>query len=345
MPGAHAARTCLLCSGTRIQHARSVGVGNVHTIRCVIFVMVGLSSNGNILIVNALMLNEINLLHAMLATPLRQLPTPLCLRPPRGPYLPCLLPFPLPLIQRDRGKGARLLVLVTLLVDNINEPRVSSPTSMPSRGHGEGGRDTPNVGNGEREASPTSLASAGGREKPPRSQPDTLDEKLNSSPTKLSPNRPSTRHVDDWDDNGAYSPPSPTSLHPCTKRKREERGRPTDQARVADFYEKSARRLSAHRERPRPHSRDRHVAPACPPAVSSRAGSARKEFAHPLGPNPPLRCAHRVRQTCGPPAKQSYPPQLCRQLSLATNSSPQSLLRAGTGHAARSIPAPAAAQG
>ena len=82
MPGAHAARTCLLCSGTRIQHARIVGVGNVHTIRCVIFVMVGLSSNGNILIVNALMLNEINHLHAMLVTPLRQLPTPLCLRPP-----------------------------------------------------------------------------------------------------------------------------------------------------------------------------------------------------------------------------------------------------------------------
>ena len=207
MPGAHAARTCLLCSGTRIQHARSVGVGNVHTIRCVIFVMVGLSSNGNILIVNACMLNEINLLHTMLATPLRQLPTPLCLRPPRGPYLPCLLPFPLPPPSEGSGEGSEAPSVSNIISDNLNAPRVSSPTSMPSRGHGEGGRDTPKVGNGEREASPTSLASAGGREKPPRPQPDALDEKLNSSPTKFRPNCSSTHHVDDWDENGTYRPP------------------------------------------------------------------------------------------------------------------------------------------
>ena len=206
MPGAHAARTCLLCSGTRIQHARSVGVGNVHIILYVIFVMVGLSSNGNILIVNALMLNEINLLHAMLAIPLRQLPTPLCLRPPRGPYLPCLLPFPL-LLQRDRGKGARLLVLVTLIVRILMNHVCLPPPPCP-----RGGMER---GDGEREASPTSLASGGGGgEKPPRPQPDTLDEKLNSSPNKFRPNLPSTHHVDDWEENGAYHPPLlPPSIH------------------------------------------------------------------------------------------------------------------------------------
>ena len=47
MADAHAARTCRLCSGTRIQHAFSVGVGNVLMILRVIFVMIGQSINGS----------------------------------------------------------------------------------------------------------------------------------------------------------------------------------------------------------------------------------------------------------------------------------------------------------
>ena len=179
---------------------------------------------------------------------------------------PTSLPPPPP--SEGSGEGSEAPSVSNIISDNLNEPLVSSPTSIPSRGHGEGGRDTPKVGNGEREASPTSLASAVGREKPPRPQPDTLDEKLNSSPTKFRPNRPSTHHVDDWDNNGAYRPPSLTSLHPRNKRKREEKGWPIDQAQAADFYEKSASRLSPHREHPRSPRGAR------PPAVSSHAGSA-----------------------------------------------------------------------
>ena len=194
--------------------------------------------------------------------------------------LPTYLPPPPP--SEGSGEGSEAPSVSNINSDNLNEPHVSSPTSMPSWGHGEGGRDTPKVGNGEREASPTSLASAGGREKPHRPQPDTLDEKVNSSPTKFRPNRPSTHHVDDWDENGAYRPPppSPTSLHPRNKKKREERGRPIDQARAADFYEKSARRLSPHRARPRPHGRDRHVAPARPRSPPVRAAPAESSRIH-----------------------------------------------------------------
>ena len=167
MTDAHASRTCRLCSGAHIQHVISVGVGNVRMILRVIFVMVGLSSNGNIIIVNALMLNKINLLHAMLVTPLRQLPTPLCLRPPRGPYLPCLLPFPFPLLRRDRGKGARLLVLVTLIVKILMNHVCLPLPPCPRRGMERGG-GTPLrsvMGNGRLPPLP-SLRRGGGRSPP-----------------------------------------------------------------------------------------------------------------------------------------------------------------------------------
>ena len=102
--------------------------------------------------------------------------------------------------------------------------------------------------------------------------------------------------------------------------------------------------LSPHRERPRPHSRNRHVAPARPRSPPVRAAPAESSRIH-WGLTRPYNAHTELGKRCGPPAKRSYPPQLCRQFSLATNSSPQSLSGAGTGHAARSIPAPAAAQG
>ena len=76
----------------------------------------------------------------------------------------------------------------------------------------------------------------------------------------------------------APPPPSPTSLHPRNKRKREERERPIDQARAADFYEKSARRLSPHRERP--HGRDRHAAPGRLWSSPMRAALAESSHIH-----------------------------------------------------------------
>ena len=233
--------------------------------------------------------------------------------------LPPSLPLPPP--SEGSGEGSEAPSVSNIVNVNVNEPSVSPPTSMPSREHGEGGggRDTLKVGNGEREAASTSLASAGVREEPLRPQPDPLDEKLHSSPIKFRPNLPSAHHVDDWGENGEYRPPSPTSPQPRTKRKREKREQAIDQARAADFYEKSARRRSPHRARPRPPLGAR------PPAVFPHAGAARRGFTHTLGPNPSLQCAHRVRQTCGSSAERRNPPQLCRRFDLAANWSPQSL--------------------
>ena len=181
-----------------------------------------------------------------------------------------------------------------------------SPTSMPSREHGERGRDTPRVGDGEGEAASTSLASAGGREEPPQPQPDPLDDKLPSSPSKFRPKIFSVHHVDDWGGDGEDRAPSPDPSQPQAKRRREERERATDRARAADFHEKSARRRSPPRERPRP------PLSACPSAVSPHAGTACRGFKHPLGSSTPLRCIRRVRRACSSPAGPSIPPQHCR---------------------------------
>ena len=167
------------------------------------------------------------------------------------------------------GRPRTCLVLVTLLVkilmNHVFLPLLPCPRWGMERGGGTPLRSV--VGNGRLPPLP-SLRRGGGGGEPPRPQPDTLDKKLHSSPTKFRPNLPSTHHVDDWGENGAYRPPSPTSLQPRTKRKREERERPIDQARAADFYEKSAKRLSPYRERPRsprgarPRSSPMRAAPA-----------------------------------------------------------------------------------
>ena len=150
---------------------------------------------------------------------------------------------------------------------------------MPSREHGERGRDTPRVSNGEGEAAFTSLASAGGREEP---QPDPLDDKLPSLPIKFRPKISSVHHVNDWGEDGEDCSPSPTSPQPQAKRKREERERAIDHTLAVDFYERSARRRSPPRERPQPHGRDRHSAPdrprsppcgPCPQGVHASIGA------------------------------------------------------------------------
>ena len=107
---AHAGLTCRLCLGIHIPHALGVGVGHVLINLHVILVTVGHWINGNIIVLNALMLGAVNHLPAMLATPLKQPPTLPCPRPPWGPFRPRLSPNPSPLPQRDWGKGARLLM-------------------------------------------------------------------------------------------------------------------------------------------------------------------------------------------------------------------------------------------
>ena len=108
--------------------------------------------SGNI-ILNALMLGAVNHLPAMLATPLKQLPTLPFPRPPRGPFRPRLPPSPSPPPAEGLGKGREAPSVV-----DIKEPCVSSPPSMPMQEHEEKGRDTPQVRGGEGDASSTSFA-------------------------------------------------------------------------------------------------------------------------------------------------------------------------------------------
>ena len=327
MAASHAAHTCRLCLGIRIPRALGVGVGHVLLIPHVRFVMVGHWINGSIIIVNARMLSAVNHLHAMLVISLRQLPTPPFVSDLHEVRIsPASFPSPSPPSEGSE-EGSEAPSVNNIVTVNVDEPRVSPPTSMPSLEHGERERDTSRVGNGEGEAASTSIASAGGREEPPRPQPDPLDDKFPSSPIKFRP-KISVHHVDDWGENGEDRPPSPTSPQPQTKRKREERERAIDHTRAADFYEKSARCRSPPRERPQFLRKIRQVplssqrAPttawlrlplgACPPAVSLRAGIARRGFTHPLGPNPSLRCTRRVRRAYSSPAGPSILLQICR---------------------------------
>ena len=102
------------------------------------------------------MLGAINRLPAVLAIPLRQIPTLPGLRPPRGLFCPRLPPsFHPPVEGLEEGREAPSVV-------NVKEPRVSSPTSMSAQEHGERRRDTAQVRGGEGDASSTSLATGGG---------------------------------------------------------------------------------------------------------------------------------------------------------------------------------------
>ena len=154
-------------------------------------------------------------------------------------------PPSLPLPSEGSGEGREAPSVNNIITVNVDEPRVSSPTSMPSREHGESGRDTPRVGNGEGEAASTSLASAGGgRSLPGLSRTLPLDDKLPSSPSKFRPKISSVHHVDDWGGDGEDRAPSPAQPpHPQAKGKRGSGA--IDHTRAADFYKKSVRRRSA----------------------------------------------------------------------------------------------------
>ena len=76
------AHSCRHYLGTHTPRVPSVGVGIAVVHRHVVFAMVGHGFSGNICVINALMLGAVNHLLAILATPLKQLPIPLCPRPP-----------------------------------------------------------------------------------------------------------------------------------------------------------------------------------------------------------------------------------------------------------------------
>ena len=86
--------SCRLDLGTRTPRALGVGVDLALIILHVRLVTVGHWINGNIIVLNELMLDAVNHLPAMLATPLKQLPTLPCPRPPQGLYRPRLPPSP-----------------------------------------------------------------------------------------------------------------------------------------------------------------------------------------------------------------------------------------------------------
>ena len=155
LAAAHAVLTCRLCLGIHIPHALGVGVGHILINLHVILVTVGHWINGNIIVLNALMLGAVNHLPAMLATPLKQPPTPLIPGLHEDRFTHASLPLPPP-PSEGLGEGSEAPSIV-----NVKEPRVSSPTSMLTQEHGERGRDTPQVRGGEGEASSTSLASTG----------------------------------------------------------------------------------------------------------------------------------------------------------------------------------------
>ena len=101
LAAANVGLSCRLYLGTRTPRALGVGVGLALVLLHVKFVTVGHWINGNILVLNTLMLGAVNHLPAMLATPLKQLPTSPCPRPPRGPFRLRLPPSPSPLPRRD----------------------------------------------------------------------------------------------------------------------------------------------------------------------------------------------------------------------------------------------------
>ena len=166
MAAANAVLTCRFCLGIHIPHALGVGVSHVLIILHVRYVMVGRWINDNIIVVNALMLSAVNHLPTMLTIPLMQLPTPHCPRPPRGSVSPSppSLPFPPP--SEGLGEGSEAPSVTNINAVNVDEPRVPSPTSMPSREYGERGKDTPWVDDGE-----ASRASAGGSRHPTSRSP------------------------------------------------------------------------------------------------------------------------------------------------------------------------------
>ena len=71
-------------------------------------------------------------------------------------------PLPSPPPLEGMGEGSEAPSVANISVVNVNEPRVPSPTSMPSREHEERGRDTSQVRGEEGEASSTSLVLARG---------------------------------------------------------------------------------------------------------------------------------------------------------------------------------------
>ena len=143
--------SCRLYLGTRTPRALGVGVDLALISLHVRLVTVGHWINGNIIVLNALMLGAVN--HA--GDPIET-----ACNPPLSPastrsVSPASPSLPLPPPSEGLGEGREAPSVV-----DIKEPRVSSPPSVPTQEQGERGRATSQVRGGEGDASATSLASA-----------------------------------------------------------------------------------------------------------------------------------------------------------------------------------------
>ena len=124
------ARSCRHCLGIHTPCVLSVGVGNVPVQQRVTFAMFGRWPSGNRIVVSVLMLNAVDHLAAILASPLDQPPIPRC---PRHPSQESLHPPPPP--SEGSGIGGETLS------DDLKRLRVSPSPSlcMNKQGEREGG--------------------------------------------------------------------------------------------------------------------------------------------------------------------------------------------------------------
>ena len=129
LAAAHAGLTCRLCLGIHIPRALGVGVGLVLINLHVRLVTVGHWINGNIIVLNALMLGAVNHLPAMLATPLKQLPILPCPWPPQGPFRPRPPSLSLPPPSEGLGEGGEAPSVVILTPKRRAKGKFHYPTA------------------------------------------------------------------------------------------------------------------------------------------------------------------------------------------------------------------------
>ena len=128
--------SCHQCLRIHTPSVLGVGVGNVLVSQHVTFVIIGRWPSGKLIIVNVHMLIVVNLLAAMLASPLDQPPIPHCFRhPSQEPPHPRPFPTLSPLPQRGRGQGERRGV--TILGVHVCPPLPRTTTNKERGGGGD----------------------------------------------------------------------------------------------------------------------------------------------------------------------------------------------------------------
>ena len=162
MAAANAVHTCRLCLGIHIPHALGVGIGHVLIMLHVRYVVGRSLDQWQHYCRKRAYAERSKSSSRHVGDPIDTASNPPLSPTSTRSVSPPPPSLPLPLPSEGSGEGSEAPSVTNINAVNVDEPRVPSPTSMPSREHGERGRDTPQVGDGEGEAASTSLASAGG---------------------------------------------------------------------------------------------------------------------------------------------------------------------------------------